>query len=128
MNVRFVLITAIVAATAGLGVSHNVRAERLDAQAQAAVLLSGRQTLAVTEARDRGDAQSSSVSADAKARAVALLTGRSVGGQAKNAVRIEPTSVARTPRDAHAQAAALLSGSRNPADVPPKVTATAPAR
>ena len=105
MNVRLVLITAIVAATAGLGVSHNVRAERLDAQAQAAVLLSGRQTLAAMDARDRGGAKSSSVSADAQARAVALLTGRSANGQGKNAVRTESTSVARAQKDAHAQAA-----------------------
>ena len=121
MNIRLVLITAIVAATAGLGASHSVRAERLDAQAQAAVLLSGRQTLAAMEARDRA-AQSSSVSADAQARAAALLSGRPIRKQAKSAVRIEPTSVARMQSDAHAQAAALLSGSRTRVQEPVRTT------
>jgi hypothetical protein len=122
MNKRLVLITAVLAATVGSAVSNSVRAERLDAQAQAAVLLSGRQLAATVEVRDRGNAQSPSVSADAQASAAALLNGRRSGGQAKNVVRVEPTSVVRVKKDAHAQAAALLSGSRQ-SEEPVRTTA-----
>lgn len=126
MTTRSLLITAIVAATAALGASHNALSETIDAQSQAAALLSHRHAPGVFEAQQRGDAPSSSVSVDAQASAAALLTGRSASGQAKNSVRIAPPSVAQTPRDAHAQAAALLSGSRTRAEEPVQTTATAP--
>ena len=126
MTTRSLLITAIVAATAALGASHNALSETIDAQSQAAALLSHRHTAGVFEAQERCDAPSTSVSADAQSRASALLTGRSVSGQAKNSVRIDTPVVVQTPRDAHAQAAALLSGSRTRAEEPVQTTATAP--
>lgn len=126
MTSRLVLISAIVAATAASGASHNALSETIDAQSQAAALLSGRHTPAVLEAHDRGAAPSSSASADAQASAAALLTGRSTSGQEKNSVRIDPPSVVQTQRDAHAHAAALLSGSRTRAEEPVRTTATAP--
>jgi len=126
MTTRSLLITAIVAATAALGASHNALSEPVDAQSQAAALLSRSHTSVVLEVRDRAVAPSSSVSADAQASAAALLTGRSANGQANNSVRIDPPSVVQTQRDAHAQAAALLSGSRNRAEDPVQTSATAP--
>ena len=126
MTSRLVLISAIVAASAALSAPHSVLSETIDAQSQAVALLSGRHTPGTVEAHDRGDAPSSSVSADAQASAAALLAGRSASGQAKNSVRIYPPSVVQTQRDAHAHAAALLSGSRPRAEKPVRTTATAP--
>jgi hypothetical protein len=125
MTARSLLITAIVAATAASGASHNALSEPVDAQSQAAALLSHGHTRGVFEAQVRSDAPSSSVSADAQARAAALLTGRSASGQLENSVQINPPSVVQTQSDAHAQAAALLSGSRTRAE-PVRTTATAP--
>lgn len=126
MTTRLVLITAIVAATAALGASHSALSEPVDAQSQAAALLSRSHTPVVLDVRDRAVAPSSSVSADAQASAVALLTGRSANGQANNSVRISLPSVVQTQGDAHAQAAALLSGSRTRAEEPVRTTVKAP--
>jgi hypothetical protein len=126
MNKRFLLIPAILAATAALSAPHNARSEPIDAQSQAAALLSGLHTHGAFEGRDQGDEPSSSVSADAQASAAALLTGRSASGQAKTVARSYEPSAQRTQRDAHARAAELLSGSRTRAEEPLRVTATSP--
>ncbi len=86
MTARSLLITAIVAATAASGASHNALSEPVDAQSQAAALLSHGHTRGVFEAQVRSD------------------------------VQINPPSVVQTQSDAHAQAAALLSGSRTRAE------------
>jgi hypothetical protein len=115
MTSHLLLMSAIVVATATLGASRNALSEPLDAQSQAAALLSGLHAHGKSQASDQGDVSPSRASADAHASAAALLTGRA-HGQAKTIVRIQPPDIQRTQRDAHAQAAALLSGSRTSGD------------
>jgi hypothetical protein len=126
MKSRLLLVPAILAATAAFGAPEYARSEPVDAQSHAATLLSGLRPTAPLAARDDRDAPSSSVAADAQASAAALLAGRSAGGQANTGARIEPSTADRTQTDAHAHAAALLSGSRTSARERPRVTATAP--
>jgi hypothetical protein len=123
MTSRLLLIPAIVAAVATLGAPYNALSEPIDAHSHAAALLSGARTPGTFEARDNGDAQSSAAFADAQASAAALLSGRSAVGQVKTSARIDPPSGLREQTDAHAHAAALLSGSRTRAKEPMRVTA-----
>ena len=115
MTSHLLLMSAIVVATATLGASRNALSEPLDAQSQAAALLSGLHAHGKSQASDQGDAWPSRASADAHASAAALLTGRA-NAQANTLVRAQPPVTQRTQRDAHAQAAALLSGSRSSGD------------
>jgi len=116
MTSHLLLISAIVAAaTATLGASRNALSEPLDAQSQAAALLSGLHAHGKSQASDHGDASPSRASADAHASAAALLTGRA-HARANTLVRVQPPVAQRTQGDAHAQAAALLSGSRTSGD------------
>ena len=112
MKSRLLLIPAILAATAGLGVSGNALSSQPDAQAQAAALLSPSYASASEGARDQGNVSPQSAPVDAHAHAAALLSGSREGQEAKTWVRITPSRAARTSLDAQAQAAALLSGSR----------------
>ena len=112
MKSRLLLISAILATTAGLGVSSNALSSQPDAQAQAAALLSPSHASASERARDQGNASPRSAAVDAHAHAAALLSGLRIGQEAKTSVRTTPSRAARTSLDAQAQAAALLSGSR----------------
>ena len=123
MKSRLLLIPAIVATAAALGVSGNALAESLDAQSHAAALLSRPHAPESLKAYEQGDAPSSSERVDTHASAAALLTGRSAGSQARASVRIAPQTVVRIALDAHAQAAALLSGSRTPISERSRTTA-----
>ncbi|MGH8177513.1 MAG: hypothetical protein ACREV5_14730 [Steroidobacter sp.] len=112
MKSSLLLISAIVATTAGLSVSSNALSSQPDAQAQAAALLRPSDTPVPESARDYGNGSSQSVAVDAHAHAAALLSGLRTGQAAKSSVRIDPSRAARTSPDAQAQAAALLSGAR----------------
>jgi len=119
MNSRLLLLPALVAATATFGAPHNALSEPNDAQSHAAALLTGLHATGKFEASDHGNASRSPASADAQASAAALLTGRSASGPAKTPktlVRIRGPNTQRTQGDAHAQAAALLGGSRTRGD------------
>jgi hypothetical protein len=59
MTSHLLLISAIVAATATLGASRNALSEQLDAQSQAAALLSGLHAHGKSQASDHGDASPS---------------------------------------------------------------------
>jgi len=110
MNSRQFLIPAILAATAAFGAPADALSAPLDAQAQAAVLLSHPQSSAASFAREPAPARSSaSATVDAHARSAALLSGVRIGQDATTVVNVTRSAVAL---DAHARAAALLGGSR----------------
>lgn len=124
MKSHLLLVPAILAATAAFGAPNDARSAPLDAQSHAAALLSGLHSREALAAPDQDVAPSSSATKDAQASAAALLAGRSASGQAKIAPQIAAPTAARTQADAHAQAAALLSGSRTSAEKHPQITAT----
>ena len=105
------LISAIVAAAAAMA-SGNALSESLDAQAQAAKLLSRPHTPAASALYEQADVPSTSAPADAQASAAALLSGRGTSEEAKAAARIASPTATRTHLDAQGHAATLLSGSR----------------
>lgn len=105
MNSRPFLISAILATTAAFGFSGNVLSAPLDAQAQAAALLSGSPTSG--SPNTPAPAYSPALAGvDAQTRAAALLSGVHIGHESKASMSAVPSAVAL---DAHAQAAALLS-------------------
>jgi hypothetical protein len=109
MNSRPFLIPAILATTAAFGAFGNVLAAPLDAQAQAAALLSGSRTSGSPNTHEQAPAYSAAMAGvDAHARAAALLSGVHIGHESKTSLSVMPSAVAV---DAHARAAALLSGS-----------------
>lgn len=116
MNSRLLLIPALVAATVTFGAPRSALSEPNDAQSHAAALLSGLHATGKFAGSDHGNASRSPASADAQASAAALLTGRSASGRAKTLVRIDRPNTQRMQGDAHAQAAALLGGSRTRGD------------
>jgi hypothetical protein len=106
MNSRPFLISAILATTAAFGAVGNALSAPLDAQAQAAALLSRPQTSGSPNTREQALAYSPALGGvDAHARAAALLSGAHVGNESKTSVSVIPSAVAV---DAHARAAALL--------------------
>jgi hypothetical protein len=110
MNSRPFLILAILATTAAFGAPADALSAPLDAQAQAAALLSRPQTSGSSNAHEPAPTYSSAlVVVDANARAAALLSGVRIGPDAKGVANVTRSAVAL---DAHARAAALLSGSR----------------
>jgi hypothetical protein len=110
MNSRLFLIPAILATTAAFGAPADALSAPLDAQAQAAALLSHPQASASSYAREPAPAHSSaSATVDAHARSAALLSGVRIGQDAKSVVNVTRSAVAL---DAHARAAALIGGSR----------------
>ena len=110
MNSRRFLIPAILATTAAFGFSGTVLAASPDGQAQAAALLSGSPTSGSPSTYEHAPAYSSALAGvDAQTRAAALLSGVHIGDESKTSTSAIPSAVAL---DAHAQAAALLSGSR----------------
>jgi hypothetical protein len=110
MKSRLLLISAILAASAGLGVG-TAQASQADAQAQAAALLSSSHVAASPS--DGANPTSNSAGGDAQAQAAALLSGVRADQAAIESVQI-PSSRAERSLDAQAQAAALLSGTRTP--------------
>lgn len=111
MKSRLLLISALLAATAGLNVSTAVAT---DAQAQAAALLSS-SNVASSEG---ASVSTQSARGDAQAQAAALLSGARAGQDA-------PITTPRAAQslDAQAHAAALLSGSRTTSNEPVRTTA-----
>jgi hypothetical protein len=109
MNSRLFLIPAILATAAAFGAPADALSAPLDAQAQAAALLSRPQTSGSLDAHEPAPPYSSALAVDAHARAAALLSGVPIGQDAKAAANVARSAVAL---DAHARAAALLSGSR----------------
>jgi hypothetical protein len=108
MKSIFLLIPAIVAATAAFGAPSDAHSETRDAQAHAAALLSRPHTPRALEARE----QTKTTASDAHTSAAALLSGRSDDGHANASPRITLPVAAQAQQDAQVQAAALLSGSR----------------
>lgn len=121
MKSSLVLISAIAAATAALGVSSNALASGRDAQAQAAALLNPSHVSVSERAQENASSQSTAV--DAQAHAAALLSGVRAEGQTEALVELTSSPTARTSRDAQAQAAALLSGSRSTVEEGTQTTA-----
>ena len=122
MKSRLLLISTILAATAGLGVS-TAQAGQPDAQAQAAALLSSSHVAEFANIHNDANASSKSVG-DAQAQAAALLSGTRAGDDQNASAQI--TSRAQRPSlDAQAQAAALLSGSRTTVNEVAQTSATA---
>jgi hypothetical protein len=110
MNSRLFLIPAILATTAAFGAPADALSGPLDAQAQAAALLSHPRTSGSSYAHEPVPAHSSaSAPVDAHARAAALVSGVRIGHDANAAVNVSRSAVAL---DAQARAAALLSGTR----------------
>ncbi|HEY7640829.1 MAG TPA: hypothetical protein VH814_13975 [Steroidobacteraceae bacterium] len=110
MNSRLFLIPAIFATTAAFGAPAAALSAPLDAQAQAAALLSRPQISGSSHAYEPAPTYSSaSAVVDAHARSAALLSGVRIGHDGKAVVNVTRLAVAL---DAHARAAALLSGSR----------------
>jgi hypothetical protein len=124
MKSRLLLISAILATTAGLGVSGNALSSQPDAQARAAALLSPSHVSASAGARNQGTVSPQSAAVDAHAQAAALLSGLRMEQEAKTWARTTPSRAVRTSLDAHAQAAALLSGSRTAVAESARITAT----
>lgn len=102
MKSRLVILSTILATTAGLGASGAAFANPIDAQAHAAALLNPA-TLSA------GNVSSQTAVGDAQAQAAALLSGLRTGQEASAQ---EPAQANRGSLDAQAHAAALLSGSR----------------
>jgi hypothetical protein len=110
MNSRRFLLPAILATTAAFAASADALSAPSDASAQAAALLSRPQTSGSSYAHEPVPAHSSALAAaDAQAHAAALLSGVQPGNGARTTVNVIRSAVAL---DAHAQAAALLGGSR----------------
>ena len=124
MKSRLLLLPAILATTAGLGVSSNALSSQPDAHAQAAALLSPAHEPVSERAQDQRNASSQSTALDAHAQAAALLSGLRTGQEAKTLERVDASRAARTSLDAHAQAAALLSGKRITVEERARITAT----
>lgn len=113
MKSHLLLLSTIVAATAGLSVSSNALSSEPDAQSQAAALLSSSNHFVSESTYDRGNTSSQSVTDDAHAHAAALLSGiRTERKEVSNSVEVIPSRATRKSSDAQAQAAALLSGQR----------------
>jgi hypothetical protein len=110
MNSRLFLIPAILATTAAFGTTADALSAPLDAQAQAAALLTHPRASAPSYALEPAPAHSTaSAGLDAHARSAALLSGVRIGQDAKTVVNVTRSAIAS---DAHARAAALLGGSR----------------
>jgi hypothetical protein len=110
MKSRFLLIPAILATASAFAYEQG---GPVDAQAQAAALLSRPHSSAVVNAEGRSISPSPvSAAVDAHASAAALLSGLRPESQVVVSFPVAQPSAARVAADAHAQAAALLSGSR----------------
>jgi hypothetical protein len=109
---RRLLVPAILATATALAAPVNGHTETLDAQAQAAALLSGANAAKPIQTNESSYALSSSENGDAHASAAALLSGRAATTQARTSTRVAASADARTHLDAHAHAATLLRGSR----------------
>lgn len=105
------LVPAILASATAFGASASPHSAALDAQAQAAALLSRPTVAGPVKAHEGQYAVSSSVEMDAHASAAALLSGRTSETNAKASARVAASAVAPTRLDAHAHAATLLRGS-----------------
>lgn len=114
MKSRVLLISAIVAATAGLSVT--AQADH-DAQAQAAALLSSSYVVAPASTQAKSV---QSVQGDAQAQAAALLSSSNVTSPAS--ARVESVQADRG--DAQEQAATLLSGTRSTIQETARTSAT----
>jgi hypothetical protein len=109
MKSRFLLIPAILATASAFAYEQG---GPVDAQAQAAALLSRPHSSTVANAEGRSVSPSPvSAAVDAHASAAALLSGLRPESQVVVSFPVAQPSV-RVAADAHAQAAALLSGSR----------------
>lgn len=106
------LLPAIVATATAFGAPVSAHSETLDAQAQAAALLSRAYASVPLKAHERQYAPSSSAAMDAHASAAALLSGRSAGPRTSSSARVAASTATPTSLDAHAHAAMLLRGSR----------------
>jgi hypothetical protein len=115
MKSRLLLLSAILAATAGVSTAQS---SQPDAQAQAAAVLSPSHVVAPESTRT----SSQSAGGDAQAQAAALLSGVRAEQGANASVRIAPSGAAQS-LDAQAHAAALLSGSRTTANEDVQTTA-----
>jgi hypothetical protein len=117
MKSRVLLLSAIVAATAGLSVGA-AQADQSDAQAQAAALLSSSY---VTSPAIASSASAQAVQGDAQAQAAALLS----GGRISQSDASEQVATSRVERlDAQAHAATLLSGTRSTVQETARTSAT----
>jgi hypothetical protein len=124
MKSRLLLIPAILATTAVLGVSGSALASQPDAQAQAAALLTSSHASAHAGVRDQGNVSPQPAAVDAHAHAAAVLSGLRTEQEAKTRAQTTPSRAGRTVLDAQAQAAALLSGSRTTVAESARITAT----
>jgi hypothetical protein len=108
MKSRVLLLSAIVAATAGLSVG-TAQADQPDAQAQAAALLSSSYVASPAIA---SNASAQAVQGDAQAQAAALLSGARIG-QSDASEQVATSRDERPSLDAQAHAATTLSGTRS---------------